>query len=116
MFLRMYENFSGCRVLAYCLMCNHIHILLEITPMPEGGLSDEVLLKRLGAIYNAAQVAEVARELAEARKKVADGLGEESVLVGKIHSRFIYRMHDLSEFMKGFMQRYTQWHNRRHKR
>jgi REP element-mobilizing transposase RayT len=22
-FMRMYENFSGCRVLAYCLMCNH---------------------------------------------------------------------------------------------
>ena len=25
-------------------------------------------------------------------------------------------MHDLSEFMKGFMQRYTQWHNRIHQR
>jgi hypothetical protein len=22
MFMRMHENFSGCRVLAYCLMCN----------------------------------------------------------------------------------------------
>jgi putative transposase len=50
------------------------------------------------------------------RKQVAAGLGEESVLVGRIHSRFTYRMHDLSEFMKGFMQRYTQWHNRAHKR
>jgi REP element-mobilizing transposase RayT len=116
MFMRMYENFSGCRVLAYCLMCNHIHVLLEVTPMPEGGLTDEVLLKRLGAIYNQAQVAEVAKELAAARKKVAERLGEESVLVGRIHSRFTYRMHDLSEFMKGFMQRYTQWHNRTHKR
>ena len=25
-------------------------------------------------------------------------------------------MHDLSQFMKGFLQRYTQWHNRAHKR
>jgi REP element-mobilizing transposase RayT len=116
MFMRMYENFSGCRVLAYCLMCNHLHILLEVTPMPGDGLSDEALLKRLGAIYNEAQVADVAKELAEARKKVAEGLGEETVLVGRIHERFTYRMHDLSEFMKGFMQRYTQWHNRTHKR
>ena len=28
-FMRMYENFSGCRVLSYCIMSNHIHILLE---------------------------------------------------------------------------------------
>ena len=115
-FMRMYENFSGCRVLAYCLMSNHLHVLLEVTPMPLGGLTDEALLKRLGAIYNEAQVDEVARELAEARQNVAAGQGEESVLVGRIHERYTYRMHDLSEFMKGFMQRFTQWHNRTHKR
>jgi REP element-mobilizing transposase RayT len=116
MFMRIYENFSGCRVLSYCLMCNHIHILLEVTPGPVGGLSDEALLGRLRAIYSEAFVAEVAKELAEARKLVAAGRGAESVLVGRIHERFTYRMHDLSEFMKGFMQRYTQWHNRTHKR
>jgi REP element-mobilizing transposase RayT len=116
MFLRMYEKFSGCRVLSYCLMCNHIHILLEVTPMPAGGLSDEALLDRLRAIYSDAFVAEVASELAEARQQVAAGRGVESLLVGRIHERFSYRMHDLSEFMKGFMQRYTQWHNRTHKR
>lgn len=116
MFMRMYENFSGCRVLSYCLMCNHIHLLLEVTPMPVDGLSDEALLGRLKAIYTEAFVAEVAKELAEARAKVAAGAGLESVLVGRVHSRFNYRMHDLSQFMKGFMQRYTQWHNRMHKR
>ena len=77
MFMRMYENFSGCRVLAYCLMCNHIHLLLEVTPMPVGGLSDEALLGRLKAIYSQAFVAEVAKELAEARKQVAAGLGRD---------------------------------------
>ena len=116
MFMRMYENFSGCRVLSYCLMCNHIHLLLEVTPMPAGGFSDEILLERLRAIYTEAFVGEVAKEIAVARKEVAAGLGEEAVLVGRIHARFTYRMHDLSEFMKGFMQRYTQWHNRTHSR
>jgi putative transposase len=116
MFMRMYENFSGCRVLSYCLMCNHIHLLLEVTPMPAGGLTDNELLDRLRAISTEASVTGVARELAEARQKVAAGLGEEEVLVGRIHRRYTYRMHDLSEYMKGFMQRYTQWHNRKHKR
>jgi putative transposase len=116
MFMRMYERFSGCRVLAYCFMCNHIHLLLEVTPMPAGGLSDAELLERLRAISSEAQVAEVAGELAEARRVVAEGRGREEVLVGRIHERFTRRMHDLSQFMKGFLQRYTQWHNRTHKR
>jgi hypothetical protein len=93
-----------------------ISMLLEVTPMPAGGFSDEVLLARLHAIYSEAFVAEVAAELVEARHQVATGCGAESLLVGRIHERFTYRMHDLSEFMKGFMQRYTQWHNRAHKR
>ncbi len=36
----MQENFSGCLVLFYGIMSNHFHILLEVPPMPEGGLSD----------------------------------------------------------------------------
>jgi hypothetical protein len=58
----------------------------------------------------------VAVELAEARKLVADGLAEEAVVVARIHSRFTYRMHDLSEFMKTLMQRFTKWFNRMHSR
>ena len=33
MFMRMQENFSGCRVLSYCVMSNHFHILLDVPPM-----------------------------------------------------------------------------------
>ncbi len=114
--MRIYEKFSGCRVTAYCLMDNHFHLLLEVPPRPAAGFTDAELLKRLAAIYSEAFVAEVARELAEARQQVADGLSEESVVVGQIHERFTYRMHDLGEFMKGVLQRYTQWHNRTHAR
>ena len=67
MFMRMYENFLGCRVLSYCIMSNHFHILLEVPPLAEGGLADDELLKRLSAIYSEALVATVAKELEEAR-------------------------------------------------
>jgi len=115
MYMRMQENFTGCRVLAYCLMCNHVHVLLEVPPMKEGGLTDEELLKRLRSIYGEAEVAEVAKELREARKKVRDGLAGE-VVVARIHERFTYRMHDLGEFMKTLLQRFTRWFNAKHKR
>ena len=116
MHMRMYENFSGCRILSYCLMSNHFHLLLEVPPMAEGGLSDEALLQRLSALYTEAFVAGVAAELTEARKQVADGVAEGSTVVGRIHARFTYRMHDLSEFMKGLLIRFTRWFNRTHSR
>jgi hypothetical protein len=86
-------------------MSNHIHLLLEVVPAPPEGLTDEELLRRLRAINSEAQVAEVAKELAAARKAVENGLADES-RVKAIHARFTYRMHDLSQFMKSFMQRY----------
>jgi REP element-mobilizing transposase RayT len=116
-FMRMYENFSGNRVLAYCFMCNHIHLLVEITAMPADGLTDEELLGRLKWIQTEAQVAVVARELAEARRVVAEGRARDGeAYVKAIHERFTWRMHDLSQFMQGFLQRYTLWHNRKTKR
>ena len=115
MYMRMYENFSGCRILSYCLMSNHFHLLLEVPPMAAGGLSDEALLQRLSGLYSEALVAGVAAELAEARRQVAAGVAQEAV-VERIHARFSYRMHDLSEFMKGLLIRFTRWFNRTHSR
>jgi REP element-mobilizing transposase RayT len=114
-YLRMQENFTGCRVLAYCLMSNHVHVLLEVPPMQAGGLSDEGLLQRLRAIYPEVVVAGVAEELKKARQKVRDGLAQESLVAG-IHARYTYRMHDLGEFMKTLLQRFTRWFNARHQR
>ena len=110
MFMRMQENFTGCRVLSYCVMSNHFHILLEVPPVPEGGISDELLLKRLAGLYSEAFVDGVAKELEGAREE-----GDE-LLVAEIHARFTYRMHDLSEFMKTLLQRFTRWFNREHNR
>jgi len=110
MFMRMQENFTGCRVLSYCVMSNHFHVLLEVPPVPEGGISEGLLLKRLGALYSEAFVDGVAQELVSARK---DG---DEAMVAEIHARFTNRMHDLSEFMKTLLQRFTRWFNREHNR
>ena len=110
MFMRMYENFSGCRVWSYCVMSNHFHLLLEVPPMKAGGLTDAELLQRLSALYAEGEVALVAAELKEARKAGNEGA------VAAIHKRYSYRMHDLSEFMKGLLIRFTRWFNRTHSR
>ena len=60
--------------------------------MPEGGLADEELLKRLSVLYSEAFVAGVAKELVEARAATSnlgaaedDSLGEARVT--EIHAR-----------------------------
>src|SRR6478609_888479 len=68
--MRLLEKFTGCRVVSYCLMCNHFHLLLEVPPMAESGISDDELLKRLSAIYSEAFVAGVAKELVDARTAI----------------------------------------------
>ena len=110
MLLRMYENFTGCRLLSYCIMSNHVHILLEVPPMPAGGINDAELLRRLRAIYSDGVVREVEKELADARTK---GL---ATYAQQIHERYTYRMHNLSEFMKTVLQRMTRWFNTTHQR
>ncbi|MBC7979066.1 MAG: transposase [Armatimonadetes bacterium] len=114
--MRLQEKFTGCRVVSYCLMCNHFHLLLEVPRMAEGGISEEVLLKRLSAIYSDAFVAGVVKELADARAVVYVNEGGLDEALAAIHKRFTYRMQDLGEFMKGLLQRFTQWFNRAHSR
>jgi REP element-mobilizing transposase RayT len=91
-------------------MSNHFHLLLEVPPVPEGGVSDELLLKRLRALYSDAYVDGVVKELESAR------IEEDEEIVEEIRARFTYRMNDLSEFMKTLLQRFTRWFNREHKR
>jgi REP element-mobilizing transposase RayT len=50
--LRMYEAFCGLRVLSYCVMSNHFHILVEVPPRMDESLSDEDLMERLRLIYS----------------------------------------------------------------
>jgi REP element-mobilizing transposase RayT len=139
MLMRMCEKFTGCRVLSYCLMSNHFHVLLEVPPMPEDGISDEELLRRLSVFYSEAKVAEISKEMADAASVRTQGefefppVDEEGMpmtpdqelamakrqavrRLEEIRSRFTRRMHDLSEFMKSLLERFTKWFNRTHSR
>ncbi len=141
--LRMYERFSGCQILSYCLMSNHLHVLLEVPPGCEKGeslgLSDEELLRRLGGLYSRNYTEAVGREIEEARQLMSGGSLDDSggdrtltreerkreneknaregqEMLAEIHARYSYRMHSLSEFFKGMLQRFTCWFNRLHER
>ena len=58
--MRMYEDFCGIKVLSFCVMSNHFHILLEIPPqMDVVELSDDEFLAKLSSVYSVDYVKEV---------------------------------------------------------
>ena len=119
--MRMHEAFSGCRVLAYCIMGNHFHMLLEVPPRPERGLAAESLdhalfAKRLAGIYRSGEVAEIMKSLKTALEATDGSESSRMRVTEEIAGPYLVRMHDLSAFMKGVLQRFTRWFNRRHER
>ncbi len=110
--MRLQEKFTGCRVVSYCLMCNHFHLLLEVPPITATGIPEELLMKRLRAIYSEAFVAGVAKELTDARAAIYVSETGLDAALEAVHKRFTHRMQDLGEFMKELLQRFTQWFNR----
>lgn len=109
--LRKCEAFSGVKVLTYALMSNHFHILVEVPEQRD--LPDEVFLHRVGELYSSS----IVRTLTAQLKNVRDAGGESvEERIQKIKGRHLYRMGNVSEFIKTLKQRFTQWYNQRENR
>ncbi len=65
--MRGLEHFMGIRVLTYCLMSNHFHILLEVPDeeelAPAGSVSDEELVRLIAPLYGSAAAEALRMEL-----------------------------------------------------
>ena len=109
--MRQYEAYCGVKVLAFCLMSNHVHILVKVPPKPTRMLSDAALLEKLALIYSDAHIADVKRWLAECR--AIENKEDRKLAVRELKERYTRRMCDLSEFMKAVKQKFTQWYNKR---
>lgn len=96
-------QFSGVDVLSYVVMTNHFHLCIRITEKMK--VSDDEILRRVGILYGEDRREKLKGEIEKLRK---DGDGERA---DAIFERYRLRMGDLSEFMKTFKQRVTQWFN-----
>ena len=108
--MRRWEAFCQVRVLTYCVMTNHFHILVEVPERPAQDPTDEELLRHLGLIYGRAKVAEIGQEIRHWRERELDGKAEE------LRQRFLSRMWDLSWFVRQLKQAFTKWFNKRHEK
>ncbi len=106
--MRNMEGFSGVDVLTFALLDNHWHMLLYVPEARE--IDDAEFVRRLGFLYRRRMVDKAEKHLAKLREQGRDEDAE------AFKSKYTYRMHDLSEFMKTVQQCYSQGYNARHGR
>ncbi len=110
--MRGYEAFCGVRVVTFCVMSNHFHILLKVPCRPDlRDLPSDRTLVSLARKADYSYDAETLRlELKRFRDSNQDSAAE------RLREQLFCRMWDVSWFMKMLKQRFTQWYNRRHSR
>lgn len=115
LWMRRLAQFCGVQVVTYCLMENHFHLLVRV-PCRETMLSIEPLTEPrlrqlLPLIYGGRDLRDAVQELDRAVQQDSTGKW-----LAEILARYEARRFSLSIFLKELKQRYTRWHNRRHRR
>jgi len=108
--MREYEEFSGIEVRSFCMMSNHIHLLVKLPPKSDVEIDDEEFLRRLKVLYRSDKIQLVERLLKQCRKNHATKAARE------LKESYTYRMGDVSEFMKSLKQKFSMWFNKKHNR
>ena len=105
--MRRLEAFMGVRVLTYCIMSNHFHILAEVPEVKD--LPDEELLWRIQGFYKGVDLKLRLKEY-EKIKKETDKTGNDRRLKAW-RKKYLDRMGNLSIFGKELKERFTRWYN-----
>ncbi len=97
--------FSGVEVITYCLMSNHIHLLLRVPGVVMA--TDAGLVERAAAFYG---------EKSPYVRTLQDALGHSGSLPEDLRVGLVGRMGDVSVYMKELKQRFSKWYNKEHNR
>ena len=105
--MREYEGFCQVRVLTFCVMSNHYHILLEVPKRPDVLPTAEQLLELLKGLEFEEDYSQTKAQI-ELFRVAQDGEGEKALL-----ERFFRQMWDVSWFNRLLKQRFSVCYNHR---
>jgi putative transposase len=111
--MRRYEALGGLRVVTYCIMSNHFHILVEVPPRPAGDgplFTEMEWLRHIERSLGMGKADEFRRLLEMYR-----GNGCESV-IPEVMAGYEKRMFNVSCFMQNVKQSFSAWYNKRNGR
>ena len=107
------SEFCGVKVVTYCVMSNHFHVLVDVPWWEvwlrrfEGPEGEQRLLEHLRTLYSKTFVGLLKGELDDLRRRGMTSLAEEKVTA--IKKRFC----DLSIYLKEVKERFSRWFNKR---
>jgi putative transposase len=112
-------EFSGIRVLTYCLLSNHFHVLVRVPA--KAALADEELVRRYRVLCPQGRATNRRLEGHAAMEEDPGATVESLLALGGLEAEalraaLLRRMGDVSEFMKSLKQRFTMWYNYTHGR
>lgn len=98
-------EFSGVEVVTYCVMSNHVHLLVRVPEIPT--VEDAELARRMTRFYGKKSVLV---------QNIAAQFEKDGYVSKDVRESFLARMGDLSVFMKELKHRFTQWYNKQNGR
>jgi len=105
--VRRAAEFCGIRLLAWCIMTNHFHLMIHLPIAIE--VAEEEVLRRYGVLKGRASQDHMVFQLAAWRQQ---GEAGEALVAEWLGSQW-RRMYDVGEFMKIVKQWFTEEYNRR---
>jgi hypothetical protein len=100
--LNRWADFSGLRILTYCLMNNHVHLLLWVPPVQQ--VRTDEILRRIQRVWPERKV----RAWVEAYQS------SPALLKKEMEADLTRRMHNLPDFMRVLKQSFSAWYNKKH--
>ena len=112
--MRGLEGLTGIRVLTYCLMSNHFHLLLRVPGMDGKEAAEKItdgdLVSLVKALNGGTAAAELEEELLRCNRE------RRSDEKAALRHRFLRRWGRLDLFMKELKRRFSRWYNLRNGR
>ena len=105
--MRLYERLYGLRIVTYCVMGNHFHILVEVPRRPETLPTDQALVALVAETKGREEAFWLEHWLTHWRREGNHAAAEAE------RERWFRQMWDISQFMKVLKQRFSQWFNAR---
>ena len=105
--MRCYERLCKVRVLDYCLMDNHFHLLVEVPRRPAVPPSESELISLIKETLGETAAQALAHRIERWREQ------DNTAAIVQELERWYAQMWDLGRFMKMVKQRFSCWYNRR---
>ena len=105
--IRRAAEFTGIKLIGWCVMVNHFHILAFLPRSVE--LSDDEVVRRYGVLKGASAAAMLQTKLCALRDTGAEGENKASLCLDAIRKR----MYKIGSFMKIVKQWFSEEYNRR---